>query len=276
MAVKKGNAQAVYNSGGVTLNNGDETGLFVNSTGQLLVAGAGGTGTGASQELGAYQTVTLQNAAVATGNGTAIDLSGMGGLGIVVTGTFVGTVTFEIQDAVGNWNTALVQTNSTTSLVSTATATGVFHRPSSGFSAFRARISAYTSGSITVTAFAENTAYIPIIQNMGMYERLDATNDAITNYPLGHSFLNIAAGTATTTVKTGAGVLEAIVFNGPATATNTTTVYDNTAASGTVIAIPLATAIVAPTTVRYGNAFTIGLTIITATANGANMTVVYR
>ena len=90
------------------------------------------------------------------------------------------------------------------------------------------------------------------------------------------SFLNIAAGQATTVVKSGAGFLHAIVFNGPATATNTTTVYDNTAASGTVIAIPLATAAAAPLTLTFNCAFTVGLTIITATANGANMTVIYR
>ena len=93
----------------------------------------------------------------------------------------------------------------------------------------------------------------------------------------GNSFLNIAAGQATTVVKSGAGVLKAIIFNGPATATSTTTIYDNTAASGTIIGIPLATAVVSPVTINYNDlAFSTGLTIITATANGANMTVIYR
>lgn len=36
MAKKKGNHLAVYNLGGVTLTDGDETGLFVSSTGALL------------------------------------------------------------------------------------------------------------------------------------------------------------------------------------------------------------------------------------------------
>lgn len=92
----------------------------------------------------------------------------------------------------------------------------------------------------------------------------------------GYSFLNIAAGQATTTVKSGAGTLRAIVFNSAATATNTTTVYDNTAASGTVIAIPDVTTIDAPTTVIFDIAFATGLTVITATANGGNMTFVYK
>jgi hypothetical protein len=103
----------------------------------------------------------------------------------------------------------------------------------------------------------------------------DLTNDVL-KVEERFSYLNIVAGQATTVVKTGSGLLHAIIFNGPATATNTTNVYDNTAASGTLIATPLATAVVLPTTVTYNCAFSTGLTIITATANGANMTVVYR
>jgi hypothetical protein len=98
-------------------------------------------------------------------------------------------------------------------------------------------------------------------------------------YPTAATYKNIAAGQATTVVKASAGVLYSITFNGPATATNTTTVYDNASTSGTVIAIPLATAVVSPTTITFGPngvAFALGLTIITATANGANMTVAYR
>lgn len=93
------------------------------------------------------------------------------------------------------------------------------------------------------------------------------------------SFLNIAAGQATTTVKSGAGTLYAIVLNSAAIATNTTTVYDNTVASGTVIGRPAATTATVPTTLNYGAtglAFATGLTIITATANGSDMTVIYK
>lgn len=95
----------------------------------------------------------------------------------------------------------------------------------------------------------------------------------------GASFTRVAAGQATTTIKSGAGTLYAIVFSGPATATNTTTIYDNTAASGTIIAVPLATAVTFPTTLTFGPmglAFGTGLTVITATANGADMTFIYK
>lgn len=95
----------------------------------------------------------------------------------------------------------------------------------------------------------------------------------------GASFAHIAAGQATTVVKASAGTLYAIVFNSVATATNVTTVYDNATGSGTVIAIPqatLATGLPPLTFGAPGLAFANGLTIITATANGADMTVVYK
>lgn len=90
------------------------------------------------------------------------------------------------------------------------------------------------------------------------------------------AFAHIGAGQATTVVKASSGFLHSITFNGPATATNVTTVYDNPSTSGTVIAIPLATGATIPTTLVYDVAFTTGLTIITTTANGSDMTVSYR
>lgn len=90
------------------------------------------------------------------------------------------------------------------------------------------------------------------------------------------SYLNIAAGQATTAVKASAGFLHTITFNSAATATNTTVVYDNPSTSGTVIARPAATTATVPTTLTYDVAFVNGLTIITTTANGSDMTVSYR
>ena len=92
----------------------------------------------------------------------------------------------------------------------------------------------------------------------------------------GYSFLNIAAGQATTVVKASAGTLHSISLNSAATATNVTTVYDNASGAGTVIAIPNVVAATVPTTLLFDLAFANGLTIITATANGGNMTVTYK
>jgi len=90
------------------------------------------------------------------------------------------------------------------------------------------------------------------------------------------TYIHIAAGQATTTVKSGAGFLYSITFNSAAAATNVTTLYDNTAGSGTVIAIPATTSVTTPVTVQYNITFTTGLTIVTSTANGSDITVSYR
>lgn len=121
-------------------------------------------------------------------------------------------------------------------------------------------------------------------KNPGMYAPdggvyFSETDGSGTLLKTGHSFLNIAAGQATTVVKASAGRLFAIVLNSAAAASNTTVVYDNTAASGTVIGRPAATTATIPTTITYGPyglAFATGLTIITGTANGSDMTVIYK
>ena len=93
----------------------------------------------------------------------------------------------------------------------------------------------------------------------------------------GYTYAHIAAGQATTVVKASAGVLHSITFNSAATASNVTTVYDNASTSGTVIAIPVATtASIVGISSTFDVAFTNGLTIITTTANGSDMTVAFR
>lgn len=89
-----------------------------------------------------------------------------------------------------------------------------------------------------------------------------------------NSFLNVAAGTATTVVKSGAGTLASITINTKGASSNTLTVYDNTAGSGTKIATIDTTA--AQVTLNFNVAFGTGLTIVSATGTGADYTVAYR
>lgn len=92
----------------------------------------------------------------------------------------------------------------------------------------------------------------------------------------GYSYVHIAAGQATTVIKASAGTLHSIVLNSAALATNVTTVYDNPSVAGTVIAIPNVVAATVPSTLIFDIAFATGLTIITTTANGGDMTVCYK
>jgi hypothetical protein len=73
-------------------------------------------------------------------------------------------------------------------------------------------------------------------------------------------------GDATTSVKSGFGVLHSITFNNP-TATETVTIYDNTAASGTKIGTIAVPSSPGPVTLTYDVVFDNGLTIFTATAS---------
>lgn len=99
----------------------------------------------------------------------------------------------------------------------------------------------------------------------------DQTLDRLKTTP-SYSYRNLAAN-ATTTVKSGAGVLHAIVVNTAGGSANTCTIYDNTAGSGTKIGTINTTAFV--TAWVYNAAFATGLTIVMATGTAADITVVY-
>lgn len=101
----------------------------------------------------------LQSAAAATGNGAALDISqpGKGGFSTVVfqlTGTFTATVTFEGTVDGTNWGAIQVVPTATGTAATTATGTGLFRADVRGLAKVRARVSAYTSGNVTVEALA--------------------------------------------------------------------------------------------------------------------------
>lgn len=101
-----------------------------------------------------FQTFTLQAAATATGDGATVAVGNGQGFAVhfISTGTPVGTVTFEGTIDGTNW-IAVPMENAAGTIVTTATAAGYFRLPESAVvSAFRARISAYTSGSFTLVA----------------------------------------------------------------------------------------------------------------------------
>lgn len=127
---------------------------------------------------------------------------------------------------------------------------------------------AYTAGDAAALAVDKDSGGLLV------HMRTLTTSDAITNTPIGYSFLNITTAT-TTTVKSGAGVFVALIYNKPLI-NATATIYDNTAASGTKIGtITLPAALTSDTDVMtYNAAFSTGLTIVTTTAS--DITVIYR
>lgn len=132
------------------------------------------------------------------------------------------------------------------------------------------------AGSVVAGTGTAGTAATGVVTIQGIASMTPVSVSSGASTTGGYSFLNIPAGQATTTVKSGAGTLHTIVLNSAATATNTTIIYDNTAASGTVIGRPAVVTATIPVTLTYDLAFSTGITIITATANGGDMTVTYK
>lgn len=88
----------------------------------------------------------------------------------------------------------------------------------------------------------------------------------------GYSFTNITTN-ATTTAKSGAGTLHAITVNNPGT-TETLTIYDNTAGSGTKIGtVAVGTNL---TTLIFDLAFSTGLTIVSAGTTTGDWTATWK
>src|SRR5215472_10101567 len=98
-------------------------------------------------------TDTLQSAAVAPGNGNSILVEGKSGVGFNVTGITSATITVEGTADNVTWS-AITVTNVVSGIQSgTITANGFYATtPFFGLLNIRARISTYSSGTITVTA----------------------------------------------------------------------------------------------------------------------------
>lgn len=102
---------------------------------------------------------TMQAAAAATGDGTALPLGDYAMGALQLSGTFSATVTFEATVDGSNWiAVALANANSTTrARATTATAAGIFLlEEAAGLTLLRARVSAYTSGNVTVVGVASS------------------------------------------------------------------------------------------------------------------------
>lgn len=104
-----------------------------------------------------FTAVVMQTAAVATGDGVALDLSGLPSATLQIAGITTATVTFEATVNGTVWiGVALASLNSTTrARALTATADGLYlFDGAPGVQSLRARISAWTSGAITITGVA--------------------------------------------------------------------------------------------------------------------------
>lgn len=135
--------------------------------------------------------VKLQDAAAATGNGTVFPTGQYSTVTFQLVGTLTSlTVTFEGSNApdsslTGAWRSLTCYTLDSATATSTATAVGIWRCNVNGLQAVRARVSTYSSG--TVTAYASGTSGVG-----------DATDRPITiAAPTGFAITNGATSTGT-------------------------------------------------------------------------------
>jgi hypothetical protein len=126
---------------------------------------------------------TLQSAAVANGNGTLLLVNGMSSAILTVNcascsgGT---TVNFEATEDNTNFTAVTAVQVGTTTLATTTTTSGItiWQMPVAGFQNIRARISAYSAGTITVTGHTVPVAYDPKTINANIVANT-ATNQSV-------------------------------------------------------------------------------------------------
>lgn len=102
---------------------------------------------------------SMHSAATATGNGNILPVSEYGTAVIQVTGTFVGTIAFEGTLDGSNWHAISATQIGSGTIATTATTTGIYRLSVSGLASVRARISSYTSGSITAIGRTTNSPF---------------------------------------------------------------------------------------------------------------------
>lgn len=98
--------------------------------------------------------VSASGALTALNASLPLVLDGASGFAVDLRGTFVGTVTFQATIDGTNWFSIVTlpaASGVNVAAVSTATAPGAWVGPANGFLAVRAILTAYTSGSVTVT-----------------------------------------------------------------------------------------------------------------------------
>lgn len=129
-------------------------------------------------------------------------------------------------------------------------------------------------------AYIEDRAWQDVGGNVDAMVRLRDNGDgtysvAVYDMATQNTATNLS-GSGTTVVKSGSGVLVAIVFN-KCVLSSVVTIYDNTAASGTkigTITMPAVTLLANQLQLPYSCAFTNGLTVVKSTTD--DITVIWR
>lgn len=145
---------------------------------------------------GSMKAMTFQTGATAIGNGTANDVSGYATLSIDVVISGTATVSFEVSNDNTNYFAIAftITSSSSTNTVVSATNRGLRFNVSA-FKWFRARISAYTSGTVDVTGYASTAQFYQML-NTTTYGNTDSNSATTAMSPVGAYNLMYSTGGA--------------------------------------------------------------------------------
>lgn len=251
-----------------TLTGGTQLARISDGTNTASILKSDGTSAGQNSQLvaGGHLTVAFTTSTVQAVGST--DAANFAWVTVHITSQGgSSTVTFQSSNDNTNWvSSALTNAGA---FANSATTTGVWVGGHVG-RYFRLNVTGIASGTTAGTIeFFASPRLSTVIQTSQLGSWTVSTNAAAATTG-GYSFSNITTAT-TTTVKSGAGTLHALVINTKGVA-STATIYDNTSASGTKIGT-VDTSLGTGTNI-YDVAFATGLTIVTAAT--ADITAVYK
>lgn len=191
------------------------------------------------------------------------------------------TCTFQVSNDNSNWVSCPLANSASTAAASSAvsTVTGIYHGPITA-RYFRINVTGIVSG--TTAGIVEFYSIPKALVTTGVMAAQSGTwtvqpgSTANTTPWLVQSSFTYAhiATSTTTTVKSGAGVLHGVSINSLGTVASSVTVYDNTAGSGTVIAV--LDSLASARNTLFDVSFATGLTLVTTGTVAPDVTVSYR
>lgn len=233
--------------------------------------------------IGAFSLISLNSEILMT------EISGYATGGIVIAGTWSGTLTISASVDGVSFSNIVTQPIGGGAFSSSITSNGSYLISLAGFFAVKVTMTSFTSGAAEVKIYG--------IKQLLFGKAASAIAGAVDGSLIGNvsdalkvetdpvsSYANIT-GNGTTTVKSGAGRLRGVLIGNDNTGGDVV-IYDNTAGSGTKItSIQLGTpsggllsttGLKGPVYLPLNTTFSTGLTIVTSGSSNNNITVVYR
>jgi len=157
--------------------SGNTQDVLTDTSGRLQVGVVGSIGV--QLQAGSFAEANLQTAATANGNGSSVVVSTQGTLNLTINcsacsgGT---TINFEATSDGSNWTFLRGKLSGTTTFASSTQTAGItqWEVPVAGYDSFRARISAYSAGTVTVTY---DLMIVPMTQTATVETDLGKTED---------------------------------------------------------------------------------------------------